>query len=221
VAVNVHAGRDQMLAHLGRGTDGQAPVHCSIEVERALGTAGALGFLRPWIAGRPSLVLNADAWCQPDLQTFVDGWDGERVRLLLVDDPVFHARSRVAATLMPWSEVVRLEAEPSGLFERSWRSAHADGRLDTAVHDGPFVDCGTPRAYLRANLLAAEATTDGSIVGAGAVVTGELFSSVVGPGAVVQGDVRRSVVWDGCAVSPGEVLDHAIRIDDGRTVLVR
>ena len=52
-----------------------------------LGTAGALGRLRPWIDGRPVLVLNADTWTTADLGPFVAGWDGVRPRLLCVADP--------------------------------------------------------------------------------------------------------------------------------------
>src|SRR5262245_63276981 len=65
VAVNVHAGRDLLESHL----EGQ--VHLSFEDERPLGTAGALGHLRDWIAGRPVLVANGDTWCPQPL----DGLD--------------------------------------------------------------------------------------------------------------------------------------------------
>src|SRR5262245_33950264 len=52
LAVNVHAGRDQVERHLtGR-------VHLSFEEPVALGTAGALAHMRDWIAGRPVLVAN-------------------------------------------------------------------------------------------------------------------------------------------------------------------
>src|SRR3954469_20035178 len=55
LAVNVHHGRQAMEDHLtGR-------VHLSIEEGEARGTAGALGLLRDWIDGRPTLVANADA----------------------------------------------------------------------------------------------------------------------------------------------------------------
>ncbi|MBA2280763.1 MAG: NTP transferase domain-containing protein, partial [Acidimicrobiia bacterium] len=60
-AVNVHHGRALLESHLhGR-------VHLSFEEDRALGTAGALGHLRDWIAGRPTLVVNGDAWCPAPL----------------------------------------------------------------------------------------------------------------------------------------------------------
>ena len=45
--------------------------------------------------------------------------------------------------------------------------------------------------------------------------------SVVGAGAVVAGEVRGSVVWPGAVVAAGELLVDAIRTTAGRTVLVR
>ncbi len=56
-AVNVHHHREQLLAHLsGR------EVHVSVEEPVALGTAGALGRLRDWVAGAAVLLTNADSW---------------------------------------------------------------------------------------------------------------------------------------------------------------
>ena len=127
-------------------------MHLSIEADEALGTAGALGHLRGWIDGRAALVVNADAWCPGSLERFVAGWEGDRVRLLLAGDDELTPRSRIAAALMPWSEVAALAPEPSGLYERSWRDAQVTGRLEALRHDGPFVDCGTPAQYLEANL---------------------------------------------------------------------
>src|SRR5690606_16719741 len=77
VAVNVHHGRQSLEAHLHRirihdaGEGGPilpVPLHVSVEVDQALGTAGALGQLRPWIAGAGTLVLNADTWCPGSLE---------------------------------------------------------------------------------------------------------------------------------------------------------
>jgi len=202
VAVNVHHGRVAMERHLaGR-------VHLSIEAEEALGTAGALGFLRDWIDGRAALVTNADACYAPDgLDALVAGWDGDRVRLLVVDDERstngFGPGSRVVGALHPWADVRTLSPEPAGLYERSWRRHREAGDLDVVWHRGPFVDCGTPAAYLQANLMASEG------------------ASVVGAGASVEGTLVRSVVWPGAVVRTGEVLVDAIRPNDRITVLVR
>jgi len=104
---------------------------------------------------------------------------------------------------MPWRDIEGLAPEPSGLYERSWREADAAGRVEVLRHDGPFVDCGTPRDYLAANL----AACDGK--------------SAVEDGALVAGQVVRSVVWGRAVVRPGEVLVDAIRYEGVRTVLVR
>jgi NDP-sugar pyrophosphorylase family protein len=196
VAVNIHYGRGAMEAHLaGR-------VHLSVEEPEALGTAGALGNLRDWIAGRPTLAVNADAWSEADLRPFVSGWDGERVRLLVAGGG-FGPRARVVASLLPWSDVRDLVPRPSGLYERCWRPAEEAGRLDVVAYEGPFFDCGTPARYLAANLAASGGR------------------SVVAPDAIVEGTVETSVLWPGARVEAGERVERAIRAADGVTVLVR
>jgi NDP-sugar pyrophosphorylase family protein len=197
VAVNVHHGREALEAHL------QGRVHLSIEEPVALGTAGALGALRDWLAGRPALVVNADAWTPGGVESLVEGWDGERVRLLLAGDDRLRTSSRVVASLLPWAAVEPLQAEPVGLYEVCWEPWAARDALEVVTFDAPFVDCGTPGDYLAANL----ASSGGH--------------SVVGDGADVQGEVVRSVVWPGTSVRAGERLVEAIRATDRVTVLVR
>jgi NDP-sugar pyrophosphorylase family protein len=221
VAVNVHHGRRAIEAHLAGRHAGAPPVHVSVEEERALGTAGALGQLRPWIDGRAVLVTNAVAWCQPDLAAFVATWDGERVRVLVHGEPTFGPRAPVLACLLPWSEVAPLAPEPTGLYETTWAPADEAGRLDVVGDPGPFVDCGTPAAYLEANLLAAAEQPDGRLIDATALVEGTCTASVVGAGARVHGSVEASVVWPGATVAAGERLVRAIRVDPTLTVLVR
>lgn len=196
LAVNAHEGQRALVQHL----DGRA--HVSVERGEALGTAGGVGNLRGWIDGRAVVVVNADTWCPGGLEHLVAGWDGERIRVLVLGDEPFGPRSRIAGSLMPWSVVERLPTTPSGLWEVSWRQANEEGRVEAVAHHGPLVDCADAVDYLRANLAAA----GGSVVGAGAVVDGELDESVVWPGAMV----RR-----------GEHLRRAIRTDAGTTVLVR
>jgi NDP-sugar pyrophosphorylase family protein len=81
VAVNAHAHAGTLAAHVGDRA------HVSYERERPLGTAGALGRLREWIDDRAVLATNADAWHDFTLDALVDGWDGERVRIVTVHDP--------------------------------------------------------------------------------------------------------------------------------------
>lgn len=199
VAVNVHAGRDRLLAHLRR----HAPAaHVSEEHPVALGTAGALGRLRDWIDGRDVLVRNVDAYLPATamLAGLVGGWDRRRCRLLVTADPArgdFGDLRYVGAAVLPWSVVRTLGAEPSGLYERVWRGS---GDLDFAVTPEVAIDCGTPADYLRANLHAADG------------------ASVIGADAVVAGEVVRSVVWPGGRVALGERLVESIRVGDALTV---
>ena len=200
VAVNVHHGRPLLEAHLA----GRA--HLSLEEPEALGTAGALGQLRDWIAGRPVLVVNADTWREQGLAGFCDAWDGERVRLAVVEDANrgdFGSWRYVGAALMPWSEVAELPATPSGLYELSWRAAQERDALELVPITGGVVPCDTPADYLRANLVASG---------------GE---AVIGAGSLVEGVVERSVLWPGAYVGPSEHLRDAVRTDTGLTVLVR
>lgn len=203
VAVNLHHGAAVLDAHL------PPEVHRSLEAPEALGTAGALGALRPWIAGRHVLVTNADAWFDVDLDLheFVDAWDRERVRLLCVEDPArgdFGALRYCGVALLPGRLVADLAPTPSGLYEVQWRAEAAAGRLDLVATTSPFVDCGTPADYLRANLAASGGR------------------SVVGPGARVDpaATVVRSVVWDRSEVLAGEVLVDSVRAGP-LTVLIR
>ena len=197
VAVNVHAGRDAVEAHLaGR-------VHLSFEEPEALGTAGAVGHLRSWLEGRPVLVVNADAWHTADLVALVGGWDGRAVRVLLAGPPDLSETSQVIGSLLPAADAGALAPAPSGLYEACWRPAADAGRLEVVGVETPFIDCGRPADYLAANLAA----------------SGGL--PVVGAGATVAGTLVRSVVWPEGVVHPGEHLVDAIRVGAGMTVLVR
>ena len=195
-AVNVHESQPALDEHVA----GRATV--SVERGARLGTAGAVGALRHWIDGRALLVVNGDTWCPGGTPELLEGWDGERIRILVAGSEPLGPSSRVAGALMAWDDVRSLESVPSGLWEVLWRDAHARGRVETLHHRGPFVDCAGPAEYLEANLVAAG-------------------GSVVGPGAEVSGTIEDCVVWPGARVHAGEHLDRAIRTDGGRTVLVR
>lgn len=197
VAVNAHHLPDLIATTvLGRA-------HLSVEGPQALGTAGALGRLRGWLAGRDVLVSNGDVDL-PDpaaLAPLLAGWDGVRCRLLCA--PAGARRTDftrgpdrlryLGACLLPWAAVHGLRAEPTGLYEVLWRDLEAAGELDLVVTDTPAVDCGTPKDYLAANL----ARSGGR--------------SVIGRGAVVEGSVERCVVWDGARVGPEEHLRDVVR----------
>ena len=194
-AVNAHHLAEQVVDHVGRRA------HLSVEQPEPLGTAGALGLLRPWVDGRPVLLTNADAYLPTSLDELVAGFDGERCRLLvralpdglgdfdLAGQPVRY----VGACVLPWQQVRDLGAEPAGLYEVLWRDLHAGGLLDLCLTDAPVVDCGTPADYLAANLHASGGR------------------SVISEGAVVEGRLERCVVWDGAYVGPDEHLVDTVR----------
>jgi MurNAc alpha-1-phosphate uridylyltransferase len=235
LAVNAHHDAAQVAAHLADRSGG---VRLSVEAGEALGTAGALGLLRDWVAGRDVLLTNADAYLPGGLGRFAEGWDGARCRLLCVPVPGvgdFPAPQRggrdadghgrglryVGACLLPWRLVRELEARPAGLYEVMWRPEAAAGRLDVVTPGdvgapAAALDCGTPAQYLAANLDAVRRAVGvgGSLVDPTAVVgsvRGDVVESVVGAGAVVAGTVRRCVVWDGATVTADEHLVDAVR----------
>jgi MurNAc alpha-1-phosphate uridylyltransferase len=192
VAVNACYLAGQIERHIGERA------YVSVEPE-ALGTAGALGNLKPWLDRRDVLVLNGDAYRDGDLARLLDGWDGGTVRLLVVRDPArgdFGEWRYAGAALHPWRAVAPLQPTPSGLYEAVWR--HEEPEL--IEHHGTFVDCGTVADYLGANLHASGGR------------------SVIGNGARIDGEVVRSVVWPGGVVRRGERLEDAVRTDTGLTV---
>jgi len=190
VAVNVHESAATLLAHV------QGRVFTSVEAGERLGTAGALGRLRPWIHGRHVLVHNADSFVDDDLAVLVEGWDGVRPRLLVrtEDGPSdFGDRRFLGVSLLPGPIAATLPDEPCGLYGLVWKPAYDAGELELVEARGTSIDCGTAADYLAANLH----------VSGGA--------SVVADDAVVDGSITRCVVWPGARVDADEVLVDAIR----------
>lgn len=222
VAVNACYLGDQVVAHVG------SRAHLSVEPGEPLGTAGGLGNLRDWIAGRGVLVGNADAYLAdphappgPDIAALLHGWDGHAVRLLgqPADDPAapgtFSGHRFVGFSLLPWRLVRDLPPTFGDLVRAVWRPAEAAGALEVVPYRGTFYDTGTPADYLAANLHAAGG---GSLVDPTATVTGRLHRAVVGAGAVVRGEVTRTVVWPGATVGADERLTDAVRAGADLTV---
>jgi hypothetical protein len=223
VAVNASYLGDQVVDHVGRRA------HVSVEPDGPLGTSGGIVNLRDWIGGRGVLVGNADAYladpgAEPgaDIAALVDGWDGERVRLLgqpftASDGPSGFSGHRFAGfSLLPWRYVRELPATRAELVRTVWRPAEAAGALEVVVFGGTYRDTGTPPGYLAANLHAAGGA---ALVDPAATVSGTVAESVVGAGATVAGAVHRCVVWPGATVAAGERLERVIRA--GRDVTVR
>lgn len=217
VAVNACHLAEQIVTHVGDRA------HVVVEPgPRPLGTSGGVANLRDWVAGRPVLLGNADAYlADGDLAVMTRDWDGERVRLLGVpavagQRPEFGRHVFAGYSLLPWRDVARLEPRPEEIVKTVWRPAEAAGRHEVVEFAGRYLDTGTPGRYLAANLDALRGAP--VLVGSGAVLAGEAECAVIGDGARVSGRVRRAVVWPGGIVGPGEDLVDAVRAGRDLTV---
>jgi MurNAc alpha-1-phosphate uridylyltransferase len=193
-AANAHHHAEQLAEHL-RDLD----VTVSVEQPHALGTAGAIGHLAPWLDGAHALVHNADAWIPDPPEDFVTGWDRACPRLLVrrTDAPSdFGPFKFLGLSLLPHSDIGRLRAEPTGLYEVVWRDAWRRGELELVEHDGVAFDVGTPERLLAANLTAGRGR---SFVHPTAEVRAHLDSCVALPGALVPEGEEASF----CVLGPG------------------
>jgi NDP-sugar pyrophosphorylase family protein len=214
VAVNACYLASQVVDAVG----GRA--HLSVEPgPRPSGTSGGVARLRDWIGGRGVVVGNTDAYLSGgDLTALLADWDGYTVRVLGVPGhPTEFGAYRFAGfSLLPWHRVAGLAEEPSDLVRTVWRPAESAGELTVVEYSGTYLDTGTPRNYLAANLHAAG--PDGLLVAPDAVVTGPAGPAVIGSRARVEGTVKRCVVWADGYVGPDEYLADAIRYGRSGTV---
>jgi N-acetyl-alpha-D-muramate 1-phosphate uridylyltransferase len=227
VAVNASYLAEQIVAHVGDRA------HVSVEPGVPLGTAGALGQLKEWIAGRAVLVGNADAYLAglaappgPDIADVLAVWTGDTVRMLGRPAPPggrgeFGVWRFAGFSLLPWRYVRDLPARPAELVREVWRPAEAAGELEVVGFRGTYLDTGTPHDYLAANLHAAASggAANGNLIDEGATVTGPVEQSVIGAGAEIHGALKRVVVWPGGYVGPDEHLVDAVRAGRDMTVL--
>lgn len=220
VAVNACYLADRVTDHVG----GRAYVSRE-PGPKAMGTAGAIGFLRKWIAGRAVLAGNADTYLAPragggrDLAALLDGWDGRTVRVLGVPAggrPAEFGELRFAGfSLLPADVAAALPPQKAELATTVWRPAERAGRLELITYEGDYLDTGTPADFLAANLHAAGG---GSLIAPDAIVSGQVSRSVVGAGARILGSLTRSVVFPGGRVAAGEDLVDTIRLGSDVTV---
>lgn len=205
-AVNAHHLAEQVVDHV-RDLD----VTVSVEQPEALGTAGAVARLAPWLDGAHALVQNADAWIPSPPEGFVSGWDGSRPRLLVRRTGAagdFGEHRFLGLSLLPHAAVVRLRAEPTGIYEVVWREAWERGELELVEHDGVAFDVGTPERLLAANLTAGDGR---SFVHPTAHVAARLDSCVALPYAEVPEPEEIAF----CVLGPGELRvacdEHLVR----------
>jgi len=199
VAVNTHHLRHAVESYL----EGRR-VHLSVETREPLGTAGAVAAIQEWLDGRDLLIANADTWVETIPRGFIESWDHERPRLLVVEvghRSDFGTDRFVGVSLLPGALAKTIPVEPGGLYERVWRSML--DRLDLYQLDGRAFDCGTPEEFLAANL-----TVSGG-------------RSVIHPTARPGGPVEDSVFLRGAKTPPGYAARAEIRDGFGHSFVSR
>lgn len=126
-----------------------------------------------------------------------------------------------------------LDQVPDGfacIVRSAYKAVLPDRRLKAVRHGGTWVDIGTPADYLAANLAVLDGTLHTAVdvwaeatgapgkalIGAGAIVEGDVQHSVIGAGAQVPAGarLRDCVVWDGVAVPEGD-HERCVFFDDG------
>lgn len=178
VVVNIHHLGERIRAHLSRRR--RPEIAISDETEALLDTGGGVRRARPLLGEGPVFVLNADSvWTGPaPLPALTRAWDPTRMDALLLLVPRAAARAyarpgdfflaadgrpvrRGEAPSAPYvytgAQIIRAGAfadGPEGPFSANliWDRMLAAGRLFAAVHEGGWIDVGTP-----AGLDAAEA----------------------------------------------------------------
>jgi mannose-1-phosphate guanylyltransferase len=240
VVVNTHHLSGKIAAFLG-GYDHR--IHVSHEPV-VLGTAGGIAQARRWLGERPLVLVNGDILGEVPLQALL-GAPATGLVLAVRPRPVGQGTVGLGAE----GQVVRLRGERFGVEQQggdytgmarldpeALRALPAEGCLvgdyalpllrrggavRSARVEADFLDIGTPRSFLEANL-AWLAGTGGPALGRGARVadTVTLSAAVVGAGAEVtgQGALERVVVLPGArARAP---LADAVVLPSGRVVAV-
>jgi len=175
VVVNVHYLADSVEAHLANVARGLEVVF-SDERDQLLETGGGLIKAAPLIDADPFLAVNSDNfWVDgpaDTLKLLASHWDDERMDALLLLVPLaraenhrgmgdFHMdragrlrrrdRSRVAPFVFTGIQMLSkrlLRDAPEGPFSTNilWNRAIEEGRCFGAVHQGLWVDVGTPKS---------------------------------------------------------------------------
>jgi len=177
--VNVHHLADQVEAHLA--TRVRPRILISDERAELLDTGGGMRKARPLLGGEPVHAMNTDAiFAGPlPLPALIAAWDPARMDALLLLVPRekalaytrpgdFFLRAdgrperRGAHDVAPYvyasAQIIKPEAfddAPPGPFSTNliWDALAARGRLFAAVHQGPWVDVGTPEGLIAAEML--------------------------------------------------------------------
>lgn len=250
VWINAHDGAAHITGESERVASSLGlTLNLSLEEEMPLGTAGAIGKIAP-VLTETFVVINADVVTDFGLASLIaahaaSGAEATVVGVPTQEDADFGAEEGWVVELVDRRSSLRpghryggiAAFEPSildhipegasGIYETVF-AGMVGRKQGIAVFewDGYWLDCGTPRAHLQANLDALSMRFDTSVtdllrpgpirsdpvafVGAGArVADAEFRHSVVGRGAEIEAGTRleRCVVWDGARVRQGEYKD--------------
>lgn len=228
IVVNVHHGAAQVRAAVQR----DHPRVMISEERDLLGTAGGLANASQVLGDGSVLVWNADCLVDVDVERLVGDHRAAGAEATLVVQRRPAGKGSVG--LDESGRVVRLRSarfadETSG---GEFLGVHVIGSslrallppvgcivgdvyipammrgasLRAVAHDGPFVDIGTPRSYLDANLAWLERRApSGRWLGAGADISSSVSieRAIVGAGSSVRGHglLERCVVWPGATAT--------------------
>jgi MurNAc alpha-1-phosphate uridylyltransferase len=178
--VNLHYRAEMLRAHLA----GRADIDFSDETEALLETGGGVRKALPLLGPAPFFVLNSDAvWTgAAPLTALAAAWlEGEMDALLLlvpaedargytrsgdffIEDgaPVRRGTRPSAPYVYTGAQIIRAEAfvdTPEGPFSTNlvWDRLLAAGRVRAVVHEGAWVDVGTPEGLTEADRAIASA----------------------------------------------------------------
>ncbi len=237
VLVNVHHLGQQVLMALTPFIERGEQLQALYEAPEAYGTAGTLAAVRLSVTST-LLVAGGDMLADVDLRALVAFHSSSGARATAVAIPVdsgadFEVRDgRVDAFIdrrdhpdapgFRFASVAAFEPaalelagsrRPAGIGEMMLQPLVEAGELAAFVHDGYWLDCGTPERYLEANLDALAGRGPGPPrEWPGEIVEVGGGRAYVGPAARVKGASLGpgSVVLEGAAVMPGAQVANAV-----------
>jgi MurNAc alpha-1-phosphate uridylyltransferase len=162
LVINLFHLGERIEAHLGDGSDFGVRIQYSRET-RALETGGGIVNALPLLGDDPFLIANGDILTSFDFRDLLPLAAGDLAHLVLVKRPAFRdtgdfecVNGRVTERGNTWvyggMAIVRPELfrdAPPAPFSWNvlmWRAA-AEGRLSAQIHDGQWLDIGTPEQY--------------------------------------------------------------------------
>jgi len=160
IAINHAHLPDQIEGLLDDGSAWGVNIRYSAEPPGALETAGGIANALPLLGDDPFLVVNGDIWCDLDFATLPKLADGDLAHLVLVPNPPHHPNGDFDLLEGRAGASPRLTFSGIGLYrphlfasvERGrpaklaplLREAMAANRVSGQIHNGRWVDVGTP-----------------------------------------------------------------------------